>query len=170
MSSLEIRVARRPDLPRLTEIYNYYVVNTAITFDLKQLTVEERAVWFDEHAETGRYRLVVAEEGGRVIGYASTSQFRTRSAYDTTAETSIYCAPEAVGRGVGSALYRRLFELIKDEDIHRLAAGITLPNEASVALHRRFGFAPVGVFTQNGRKFKRYWDVAWFERPFDAPS
>lgn len=170
MANLEIRMARRADLPQLTEIYNYYVVNTAITFDLQPLTVEERTGWFDEHAETGRYRLVVAEQNGRVIGYASTSQFRTRAAYDTTAETSIYCAPDVVGRGVGSALYRRLFELIRSEDINRVAAGITLPNEASVALHKSFGFVLVGVFTQNGRKFGRYWDVAWFERPFDAST
>jgi phosphinothricin acetyltransferase len=170
VANLQIRNAKHGDLPRLTEIYNYYVINTAITFDLEPLTVEQRAPWFDEHADTGRYRLLVAEEAGRVIGYASSGQFRTRRAYDTTAETSIYCAPEVTGRGVGTALYRALFAAIKGEDIHRLAAGITLPNDASVALHRKFGFIQVGVFTENGRKFGRYWDVAWFERPFDAPA
>jgi hypothetical protein len=97
-------------------------------------------VWFDEHAEAGRYRLLVAEENGSVIGYASTGRFRDKRAYDTTAETSVYCAPEATGRGVGSALYRELFITLAGEDINRLAAGITLPNDASIALHKRFGF------------------------------
>jgi len=107
---------------------------------------------------------LVADEDGPVIGYASTGRFRDKRAYDTTAETSVYCAPEATGRGVGSALYRELFTTLAGEDINRLVAGITLPNEASIALHKRFGFVRVGVFSANGRKFGRYWDVAWFER------
>jgi phosphinothricin acetyltransferase len=129
------------------------------------LTVEQRTGWFQAHADTGRHRLLVADEEGLVLGYASTSRFRDRAAYDTTVEASIYCAPEAVGRGIGSALYCELFAAIAREDINRVVAGITLPNDASVALHRSFGFAQVGVFSQNGRKFDRYWDVAWFERP-----
>jgi phosphinothricin acetyltransferase len=149
----------------LTEIYNHYVLSSPVTFDLEPLTIEQRAPWFLEHAETGRHRLLVAEEDALVVGYTSTSRFRARAAYDTTVEASIYCAPEAVGRGIGSALYRVLFAAIAGEDINRIAAGITLPNDTSVALHRSFGFVQVGVFTQNGRKFGRYWDVAWFERP-----
>jgi hypothetical protein len=66
--------------------------------------------------------------------------------------------------GIGTALYDALFNVILDEDIHRLVAGITLPNDASVALHERRGFKKVGVFSANGRKFVQYWDVAWFER------
>jgi phosphinothricin acetyltransferase len=165
MGSLLIRPAVPTDLPRLTEIYNHYVVNTAITFDLEPFTIERRIEWFSEHAAAGRHRLLIAEQDGRVLGYASSSRFRDRAAYDTTAETSIYCAPEATGQGVGTVLYRDLFATIAHEDINRLAAGITLPNEASIALHKRFGFVQVGVFTQVGRKFGRYWDVAWFERP-----
>jgi phosphinothricin acetyltransferase len=168
MADLQIRPARYSDLPLLTEIYNHYIVNTAITFDLKPFTLEERAIWFGEHADTGRHRLLVGEEAGRVIGYASTSQFRNKQAYETTAEASIYCAADVVGRGLGSALYRGLFDAIKGEDLNRLAAGITLPNDASVALHQRFGFVQVGIFTEVGRKFGRYWDVAWYERPFGA--
>lgn len=165
MAHALIRPAARADLPRLTEIYNHYVLTSPVTFDLEPLTVEQRAGWFQEHADAGRHRLLVADEEGLVLGYASTSRFRDRAAYDTTVEASIYCAPEAVGRGIGSALYRELFAAIAGEDINRIVAGITLPNAASVALHRSFGFVQVGVFGQNGRKFDRYWDVAWFERP-----
>jgi phosphinothricin acetyltransferase len=173
MAVLRIRPAVRGDLTRLTEIYNHYVLTSTATFDLGPLTVEQRTEWFEEHSTSGRYRLLVADEegdqpehsGARVVGYASTSRFRTRAAYDTTVEASVYCAPDSLGRRIGSALYRELFTLIANEDINRIAAGITLPNDASVALHRAFGFVQVGVFSQNGRKFGRYWDVAWFERP-----
>jgi phosphinothricin acetyltransferase len=165
MTHTLIRPAVRADLARLTEIYNHYVLTSPVTFDLEPLTVEQRVSWFLEHGDTGRYRLLVADEEGRVVGYATTSRFRDRAAYDTTVEASIYCAPEAVGRGLGSALYRALFAAIAGEDINRIVAGITLPNAVSVALHRSFGFAQVGVFSQNGRKFDRYWDVGWFERP-----
>jgi phosphinothricin acetyltransferase len=170
MADLQIRPAQDADLPALTEIYNHYIVNTAITFDLKPFTLKERAVWFDEHADTGRHRLLVGEEAGRVIGYASTGQFRNKQAYETTAEASIYCAADVVGRGLGSALYGALFDALKGEDLNRLVAGITLPNDASVALHERFGFVQVGIFTKVGRKFGRYWDVGWYERPFGASS
>jgi phosphinothricin acetyltransferase len=160
-----IRQAAWADLARLTEIYNHYVVSTAVTFDLEPFTVEQRSAWFREHGNSGRHRLLVADEAGLVVGYATTSGFRDKAAYDTSVEASIYCAPEAVGRGIGTALYGALFALIADEDINRIVAGITLPNAASLALHRLFGFVQVGVFSQIGRKFDRYWDVAWFERP-----
>ena len=165
MGPAKIRPAMRDDLPRLTEIYNYYVVNTPITFDLEPVTVEQRVRWFDEHAGAGRHQLFVAEDAGLVVGWAGTGPFRDRAAYDTSVETSIYCAHDAKGRGVGTMLYSALFEALKDEDINRLLGGITIPNEASIKLHRRFGFTEVGVFSECGRKFDRYWDVVWMERP-----
>ncbi len=166
MADVSVRPAVRADLPQLTEIYNYYVINTPITFDLKPFAVEERARWFEEHAGTARHRLFVADIAGRVVGYAYTGPFRDRAAYDPSVETSIYCAHDATGRGIGAMLYRTLFDALKDEDIHRLLAGITLPNEASIKLHRKFGFTEVGVFSECGRKFDRYWDVVWMQRPF----
>jgi phosphinothricin acetyltransferase len=165
MSQLQIRPAVRGDLPRLTEIYNYYVVNTPITFDLQPWTVEQRVGWFDEHAGTKRHRMFVADDAGVVAGYACTGPFRDKAAYDTSAEVSIYCAHDARRRGIGSMLYRALFDAVRPEDLNRLLAGITLPNEASVNFHRKFGFTSVGVFTETGRKLGRYWDVVWMERP-----
>jgi phosphinothricin acetyltransferase len=167
-TQLAIRGATLDDLPRLVEIYNHYVVHTPITFDIEPVTVEGRRAWFEQFAATGRHRLLVAEEDGarpqRVIGYACTHQFRTKPAYDTTVETTIYLAPEATGRGIGRALYAALFEAIRGEDIRMLVAGVTLPNDSSVALHARFGFAPAGVMHAVGRKFGQYWDVGWYER------
>jgi phosphinothricin acetyltransferase len=164
MSEVRIRTAERGDLARITEIYNYYVVNTPVTFDVEAYTVERRAAWFGQFGATGRYRLLVAEENGVVIGYAGTTRFRPKPAYETTVETTIYCAPEAVGKGIGRRLYAELFEALRGEDVHRFVAGYVLPNAASEALHRRFEFKVVGVFSENGRKFGKYWDVCWTER------
>jgi phosphinothricin acetyltransferase len=165
MAEIRVRPANETDLPRLTEIYNYYVVNTPVTFDLEPYTIERRASWFEQFDLTGRYRLLVAEQDSRVVGYAGTTRFRPKAAYETTVETTIYCGPETMGKGTGSRLYSALFEAIAAEDIHRIVAGYTMPNPASAALHERFGFKLVGVFSGNGRKFGRYWDVAWTERP-----
>jgi phosphinothricin acetyltransferase len=166
MSGVTTRPALYSDLPRLAEIYNHYILNTPITFNMRPFTVEGFKEWFKEHSDDKRHRLVVAvASGGPVIGYAGTARFRPKEAYETTVETTIYCSHDRTHRGVGTLLYRALFELIAGEDIHRIVAGITLPNPASVALHERFGFQHVGTFTGNGRKFGKYWDVAWFERP-----
>ena len=161
-----VRPATDDDLPTLTDIYNHYIVNTPITFDLKPFTTDERRRWLVEHARGGRYRLLVADDGsGRAVGYATTSRFRPKAAYDTTVEASVYCRADCVRSGVGTALYGALFDSLEGEDIHRIVAGMTLPNEASLALHARFGFSQVGTMSAVGRKFDRYWDVAWFERP-----
>jgi len=162
--ALSIRPAGEHDLPRLTEIYNHYILHTPITFDIEPYTVRTRRPWFAQFAPAGRHRLLVAQLDGAVVGYAGSHQFRTKAAYDTSVETTVYCAPEATARGVGSALYSALFDLLQHEDIRACVAGITLPNEASVALHARFGFTLAGVMHDVGRKFDRYWDVGWYER------
>ncbi|MGP8141917.1 MAG: N-acetyltransferase family protein [Terriglobales bacterium] len=164
MSEMRIRPAVRSDLARITEIYNYYVLNTPVTFDVEAYTVERREAWFAQFSAVGRYRLLVAEENGVVTGYAGTARFRPKAAYETTVETTIYCAPEAVGKGIGTRLYAELFETLRGEDIHRFVGVYVLPNAATEALHRRFGFKVVGVFSENGRKFGKYWDVCWVER------
>jgi len=164
MNETRIRPAERRDLSQITEIYNYYVVNTPVTFDVDSYTVERRESWFAQFGASGRHRLLVAEQNDLVLGYAGTTRFRPKAAYDTTVETTVYCAPHCAGKGIGMRLYAHLFEILKGEDIHRFVAGYVLPNAASEALHRRFGFKVVGVFNENGRKFGKYWDVCWVER------
>jgi phosphinothricin acetyltransferase len=165
-----IRPATAQDLPRLTEIYNYYVLHTPVTFDLEPYTVEKRRSWFDQFAATGRHRLLVAVENNVVIGYAGTTRFRAKAAYDTTVEATIYCAQEAVGKGIGRKLFAALFEAIAQEDIHRIVGGYTMPNAGSASLLERFKFQPVGIFRETGRKFGKYWDVAFLERPLHLPA
>ncbi|MCA1832090.1 MAG: N-acetyltransferase family protein [Actinomycetota bacterium] len=164
MPSIEIRAATRSDLPGLNEIYNHYVLNTHMTFDVEPITSDARSEWFSHYDTTGRYRIFVAVEEGLVKGYASSSRWRPRQAYETSVETSVYLAPADVGLGLGPRLYEGLFRALEGEDVHRAYAGIALPNEASIALHERFGFRQVAHFTEQGRKFGRFWDVAWFEK------
>jgi phosphinothricin acetyltransferase len=159
-----VRDARGEDLARLTEIYNHYVVTSPATFDIEPVTVEERRPWFRQFASAGPHRLLVAEEGDVVLGYAASHQFRPKKAYDSTVETTVYCAPEATGRGIGRLLYGALLDALDGEELHAALAAIALPNDASVALHEEFGFALVGVMHDVGRKLGRYWDVAWYEK------
>ncbi|WHM40706.1 GNAT family N-acetyltransferase [Streptomyces sp. BPTC-684] len=161
----QVRAGTEDDLEELTRIYNHYVVATPITFDIEPFTVEQRRPWLAAHPDHGPHRLLVAEEGGQVLGYATSSAFRPKQAYETSVETSVYVAPEQVGRGVGGLLYASLFEVLEQEDVRQALAGIALPNEASQRLHLRFGFQPVGVYREVGRKFGKFWDVAWFQRP-----
>jgi phosphinothricin acetyltransferase len=162
-----IRSAEAGDLEALNDLYNKYATTTHITFDLEPLTMDARREWFSHYHTTGRHRLLVAMANDtQLIGYASSSRFRPKPGYDTSVETSIYLAPEATGLGVGTKLYQALFDSLGGEDIHRAYAGIALPNPASIALHERFGFKRVALFTEQGRKFERFWDVAWYEKAF----
>ena len=159
-----VRRGRESDLARINEIYNHYVLTTAVTFDIEPITMEQRRTWFARYATSGRHQLFVAEHNGAVLGYADSHQFRAKQAYDTTVETTVYCAPEATGRGIGRQLYDARFDALRGEDGRAALAGMTLPNEASKALHERFDFALVGVMHEVGKKFDRYWDVAWYEK------
>jgi phosphinothricin acetyltransferase len=169
MDEAAIRRAIFADVSELLEIYNYYVVNTHVTFDLEARTLDQRLAWFAMFGSVGRYQCFVAVRGNRVIGWASSSPFKERAAYQTSVETSVYLAPDETGRGVGQRLYRRLFDAIEPADVHRAYGGISLPNDASVRLHMRMGFAYIGTCREVGRKFDRYWDVATYERACPKP-
>lgn len=161
----EVRPGEERDLRALTAIYNHYVTTSHVTFDDVPFSVDERRTWFSHYASTGPYRLLVAEENDEILGYATSSPFRPKPGYRTSVETTVYVAQNAGGRGVGNALYTKLFVDLSDENLHRAYAGLAVPNRPSRALHLRFGFTPVGVFREVGTKFGRFVDVEWFQRP-----
>ena len=165
MSSIHIRPVEQGDLGALTDIYNHYVRETAVTFDVEPRTLEQRQAWLDGFARTGRYRCFVALKGGAPVGWASSHPYHERAAYETTVLTSIYLAPDMTGQGIGRPLYTALFDGLKGEDIHRAIGMISLPNEASIRLHDLLGFERVGVYREVGRKFGRYLDIATYLRP-----
>ena len=167
---IRVRPASEEDLCAINDVYNHYVRESHCTFDVQPLTLDERQEWFGHHARAGAHRVFVAEdEGRRVIGFASSSRLRPKPGYLTSIEVSVYLAPDATGKGAGSRLYETLFTALEGEDVHRAYAGIALPNPESIALHEKFGFKRVAHFSEQGRKFGRYWDVAWFEKPLGGP-
>ncbi len=166
MAEVEIRPVEQSDLPALLDIYNHYVIHTPITFDLEPRTLAQRREWLDHFRPAGRHRCFVAAREGRAIGWTCSAWFKDRAAYDTSIETSIYLAPGEGGKGLGRRLYETLFDALKGEDIHRAYGGITLPNEASVGVHKALGFEHIGTYPEIGRKFGRYWDVALYLKPF----
>lgn len=163
---VQVRPGTEGDLAALTDLYNHYVRETAITFDTAPFTPEERRPWLLSHPVDGPYRLMVATGAGsrRILGYATSSPFRPKPAYATSVETTVYVAPDAGRRGIGTLLYKALFEALAGEDLHRAYAGVAQPNDASTRLHERFGFRYVGTYREVGRKFDRWWDVAWYEK------
>jgi phosphinothricin acetyltransferase len=161
---VEIRPARETDLEALNDLYNEYVRTTHYTFDLEPMSMDARREWLTHYGDTGRHRVLVAVHDGAIAGYTSSSRYRPKAGYETSVETSIYLAPDATGAGLGTRLYAALFRSLEGEDAHRAYAGIALPNPASIALHERFGFKRVAHFSEQGRKFDRFWDVAWFEK------
>lgn len=159
-----VRRGATPDLPAMTALYNRFVETTIVNFDVGPFTVDGRQAWFRQFADAGRHQVFVAEIEGAFAGYAASMRHKEKRAYETTVETTIYVGPEFARRGVGRALYAALFEALREEDVRSAVAGIALPNDASIALHRSFGFERVGVFREVGRKFGRYHDVLWMER------
>lgn len=159
---MRIRPARPSDLSGIAAIYEHYVAGTHATFDTVPPPQDHWEQWLAS-AGPGDHRLV-AEGGDGLYGYAYSTRYRVRPAYDRTREVSVYLSPGSLGRGVGRALYDDLLPLLDADDVHVVLAGVALPNEASRALHRSFGFAPVGVMREVGRKLDRWIDVEWWQR------
>ena len=160
-SGLSIRTAKSEDLPRLLEIYNDAVRTSPATFDLEPLTLAQRRKWFSEHGRS--HPLVVAELRGRVAGYASLSEFRDKPGYSRSAEDSIYVHKDFQGEGVGTRLMQEILRRAVKIGYHTIVAGIVPPNEASVRLHEKFGFAYAGNFREVGFKFSRWQDVSFYQ-------
>jgi phosphinothricin acetyltransferase len=158
------RYARVSDIPALTAIYNYYILNTAAVFELEPVSAENRSAWFSTFSPESRYKLITAACGEEAVGYISTSRFREKAAYVRSVEVSVFIHPDHTGRGIGSELFSRLLQELSATDTHRIYACIAVPNEASYRLHSRFGFRETGVFSEAGFKFGRYHDIRWMEK------
>ena len=164
---MEIRVARREDLQQLLDIYNYEVVHGVATLDLQPKSLEEWGRWFDAH-NIKNHPLLVAEQAGRVAGYASLSPYRSKEAYRSTVELSIYIGPDFRRQGVATALMEAILrEARQDPETHTVVSVITDGNEASRKLHEKFGFTYCGAIREVGMKFGRYLDILNFSRTVD---
>ncbi len=167
---MTIRSGRAADLEALNALYNHYVGVSAATFDTAPRSLSWRHRWFEQFADDGAYRLVVADLDGAPGGFAYSSRLRSRPAYDISVETTVYVRHDALGLGIGRQLYAALFGALAGQPLHRAYAAVTLPNPASEALHEACGFRVAGTFDEVGYKFGRYWSVRWYEKPLDQPQ
>jgi phosphinothricin acetyltransferase len=161
-----VEPGREDDLQAIVEILNYTIMNSNAALDTQPVSVDERREWFERFAATGPYRLFVARRGGQVLGYAASRPYREHEGFRETVEVSIALDVTSRGQGVGFALYEALLASLADEPVHVALAGIVLPNDASIALHRKFGFTEVGIFREYAVKNGQYLSSVWMERRF----
>lgn len=163
MATTTVRTATSQDAACFAEIYNHFVLTTAISFEEAAIPAEEMAARMGRVAAASLPWLV-AQRDGRIVGYAYASNWKERHAYRFTAETTVYVAPEHGGLGIGSALYGALFPRLSEAGRHAAIAVIALPNAPSVALHEKFGMTKVAHYREVGFKFGRWHDVGDWQR------
>ena len=154
-----IRTVNSDDAEALCNIYNYYVENTAVSFEEQSVSVAE----MQSRIEKAALPWLVYEMDKTAVGYAYASQWKTRSAYRFTAETTVYLVKTAVNQQLGTQLYKALLLALRDFPIHAVIGVIALPNPASIALHEKLGFEKVAHFKEVGWKFNRRIDVGYWE-------
>jgi L-amino acid N-acyltransferase YncA len=168
--SITIRVAELDDAGQVLEIYAPFCAATPVSFETEVPSVEEMRGRITKTLEF--FPWLIAEDAGRVVGYACASRHRERAAYRWSADVSVYVREGERGKGVGRALYHPLFAILRLQGICNVLAGISLPNDASVALHEAMGLRPLGVYESIGYKCGAWHDVGWWQfslRPHDGP-
>lgn len=156
-----IREVKLEDAAAIAAIYNEYVLNTTITFEKEEVSVEEMSRRIKDFS--AHFPYFVYEEEGNVVGYAYIHAWKTRAAYAQTREITIYMKSDCRGRGIGPALLSHLIETCKQQEVHVLIACITEGNTASIALHEKFGFKQVADYKEVGNKFDRWIGVSDYE-------
>lgn len=156
-----IRKAHLSDDLNIVNIYNYYILNSMSTFE--EQPVSQREMRFRIEQVQASLPWLVYETNGEILGYAYATQWKPRSAYRNTVESTVYVRSDSYGKGVGKKLCQELIEELKAQKLHAALAGITLPNEASVALHEKLGYTKVGQLKEVGYKFEKWVDVGYWE-------
>ncbi|MBQ4424140.1 MAG: N-acetyltransferase [Lachnospiraceae bacterium] len=172
---ITIRPAELADAPALREIYDYYVTNTAVSFEYETPSAAEFAARMEKIKQ--RYPYLLAEEDGRVLGYAYAGVFKDREAYSRSCEMTVYLDPALRRQGIGRKLYEALEEELKKQGMRNLYACIARPRQAddeyltrdSELFHARLGYVTVGQFHACGYKFGRWYDMIWMEKIVGEP-
>jgi phosphinothricin acetyltransferase len=150
----------------MNAIYNEYIVDSHVSFDLEPWSDAKRLGWFKERVDAG-YPMLVACEAGGVVGVLWAGPWRHKEAYRGSVESTVVLAPGAEGRGLGTELYSALLDVLKDEGFHRAFAIIALPNDSSIAVHRNLGFREIGVLDEAGFKDGRFHSTMLMELALD---
>jgi phosphinothricin acetyltransferase len=167
---MKVRPATTADAEACAAIYAPYVIDTAISFENDPPSVAEMADRITDRLRSHAW--LVLEDDDRVVGYAYGGPFKQRLAYRWSCEVSVYLERGRRRTGGGRALYTELLDRLAERGFRIACAGMTLPNEASVGLHRAMGFEPVGTYRRIGWKHGQWHDVAWTQRaigPTDEP-
>jgi phosphinothricin acetyltransferase len=159
------RKATVADVAAITEIYNEAILNTTATFDTQPKTLAEQQTWFINHQP--RHPIIVAQQNGQVVGWASLSKWSDRCAYCDTAEVSVYVRKEYRAQGVGRQLLKVLIDNGRNIGLHTVIARIAGDNQASRRLFRSMGFEDIGVMREVGRKFGKLLDVYLMQKIYD---
>ncbi len=167
-ATLRIGPATPEHLPAITQIYNEAILKTQATFDTTPKTLEEQKVWFTHHGP--KYPLLVAEQDGLVVGWASLSRWSDRCAYSDTAEISLYVKEEHQGKGIGRKLLESIMVEGQKAGLHTVIARVAQGGEASANLHRSVGFEHIGTMKEVGRKFGRLLDVHLMQKIYNTPK
>jgi phosphinothricin acetyltransferase len=155
-----IRLANTIDAASICNIYNPYILNSTISFETEPVVEKDMA---ERIATNGKLPWLVYEENERILGYAYACKWRMRRSYRYSVESAVYLDSEETGRGLGTLLYNELIRRLKEMNIHVVIGGIALPNQASIALHEKFGFEKVAHFKEVGFKFNQWIDVGYWE-------
>lgn len=158
---MRIRLVQEGDAHAIAAIYAPIVERTHISFEERAPSAEEMRRRIASNGE--KYPWLVAIDGDSMVGYAYASAHRSRAGYRWSVDSTVYVAEHARGQGVGTALYRELFERLRAQRFHNVFAGIALPNDASIALHRSLGFTHVGVYRRVGYKNGAWHDTSWWQ-------
>ncbi|MFK8113336.1 MAG: arsinothricin resistance N-acetyltransferase ArsN1 family B [Rubripirellula sp.] len=157
-----LRDATEEDAQAIADIYNHFINETVVTFEVEPLMASQMLQRIKETTQS--YPWLVAEVAGKVAGYAYASRWHARHAYRFTAEMTVYLDPSQVGQGLGTLLYQELIQVLSSTEIRTVIGGIALPNEASVALHESLGFRKAAHYQRVGFKFDRWIDVGYWQR------
>lgn len=160
-----IRTAQISDAEQIAEIYNHYIEHTIVTFEEELIDGNEMKSRMEKVME--KYPWLVLEDMGEIQGYAYASTWKERKSYQFTVETTVYLSPNATQKGIGTQLYKALFEELKGGAYHVAIGGISLPNMGSVKLHENFGFEKVAHYNEVGKKFGKWIDVGFWQKSLD---
>lgn len=159
-----IRAVTANDASSICNIYNPYITDTVVTFEEEVITAADIAKRIAKVESEGLPWLVAEGDLGEILGYAYATTWRDRYSFRFTVEITAYLSTEHTSKGLGTQLYQALFDELKRKNIHCAIAGITLPNEASIALHEKFAMEKVAHFKEVGLKFNRWLDVGFWQK------
>lgn len=160
-----IRKIRESDSDEIANIYNHYILNSMATFE--ETPVDSIEMKKRIQALPNKFPWLVYVKDSEILGYSYAVEWKSRSAYKFTAETTVYIKPEVTGKGIGSLLYKEIIKQLSDMGFHAIIGGISLPNRISIRLHEKFGFKKVAQFQEVGYKFNKWVDVGYWELVID---